>query len=203
MRALIVVDIQNDFVAGGSLEVPNGEQIVPLVNESMSHFDLVIATQDWHPASHKSFASNHAGKKPFETIQLGGLNQVLWPDHCVQGTRGAEFHPDLNTLPIETIFRKGMEPGIDSYSGFYDNGRKKNTGLAGYLKERNITEVYICGLAGDYCVFYTAMDALRSGFRTFLIEDATRAISDQDFEKAKKTILENGGSVMKHADLQP
>src|SRR5688500_8567645 len=164
MHALIIVDIQNDFVAGGTLEVPHGEQIIPLVNELADLFDLVIATQDWHPQTHKSFASNHADRKPFEKIILGGLEQVLWPDHCVQGTFGAEFHPQLRMNNVEAIFRKGMEPEIDSYSGFYDNGRKKSTGLAGYLKERKVETVFVCGLAADYCVFYTAQDALKEGF---------------------------------------
>lgn len=201
MRALILVDIQNDFVAGGNLEVPNGEQIVPLVNELSHHFDLVVATQDWHPASHKSFASNHEGKTPFEKIVLGGLEQVLWPDHCVQGTRGADFHPQLEMQKVEAIFRKGMEPGIDSYSGFFDNGRRKNTGLAGYLKDRRIESVYVCGLAGDYCVYYTAKDSLLSGFRTFLIEDATRSISNDDFRKAKTELAGMGAEIVDSAGL--
>lgn len=195
MRALILVDIQNDFVAGGSLEVPFGEQIVPLVNELSENFDLVVATQDWHPAEHKSFASNHPGKHPFDKIMLGGLEQVLWPDHCVQGSSGADFHPDLALNRVEAIFRKGMDPEIDSYSGFYDNGHKKSTGLAGYLKERGITSAHVCGLAGDYCVYFTAKDSLQAGFKTFIIEDATRAINNNDFEKAKQDIRRLGGEI--------
>lgn len=196
MRALIIVDVQNDFVSGGSLEVPAGEQIVPLVNELAEKFDLVVATQDWHPQSHKSFASNHHDKKPFEKIILHGLEQVLWPDHCVQGSSGAAFHPQLEMKRIEAIFRKGMNPEIDSYSGFYDNGHKKNTGLAGYLKDRGVRQVFVSGLAGDYCVFYTSKDALKEGFDTFLIEDATRSIIPADFEKAKKEIGSLGGKVV-------
>lgn len=196
MKALIIVDVQNDFVAGGSLEVPFGEQIVPLVNKLSEQFDLVVATQDWHPPSHKSFASNHPDKKPFGKIILGGLDQVLWPDHCVQGTAGAAFCHDLQLDRVEAIFRKGMDPQIDSYSGFYDNGHKKSTGLAGYLKERGVTSVYVCGLAGDYCVYFTAKDALKAGFKTFLIEDATRAISKKDFENAKETIRRLGGAII-------
>jgi nicotinamidase/pyrazinamidase len=192
MKALIIVDIQNDFVAGGTLEVPNGDQIVPVVNELAKRFDLVVATQDWHPPTHKSFASNHENKKPFEIISLGGLEQVLWPDHCVQGTRGAEFHPLLDTKPVEAVFRKGTDPEIDSYSGFYDNGRKKSTGLNGYLKERKVDEVYVCGLAADYCVYFTARDATQSGFRTFYIEDATRAIDPTKFKQAKDDLLSLG-----------
>lgn len=201
MRALIIVDVQNDFVSGGSLEVPAGEQVVPLVNELAEKFDLVVATQDWHPQNHKSFASNHDDKKPFEKIALHGLEQVLWPDHCVQGSSGADFHPQLEMKRIEAIFRKGMDPEIDSYSGFYDNGHKKNTGLAGYLKDRGVRQVFVSGLAGDYCVFYTAMDALKEGFDTFLIEDATRSIIPADFEKAKKKIAALGGKVVASDEL--
>lgn len=197
MRALILVDIQNDFVAGGTLEVPNGEQIVPLVNELSRKFDLVVATQDWHPSSHKSFASNHSDAKAFDKTILGGLDQVLWPDHCVQGTRGADFHPQLQMDRVEAIFRKGMDPEIDSYSGFFDNGHKKSTGLTGYLKERNVDSVYVCGLAGDYCVFYTAKDSLQEGFETYLIEDATRAINNDGFTKAKSEIRSLGGVILK------
>jgi len=196
MRALVIVDIQNDFVTGGKLEVQNGEQIVPLVNTLSDQFDLVVATQDWHPPQHQSFASNHPGRNVFDVIKLGGLDQVLWPDHCVQGTRGADFHPQLETRRIEAIFRKGMDPGIDSYSGFYDNGRKKTTGLSGYLKDRSVDTVYVCGLAADYCVFFTVRDALQLGFKTFLIEDATRAIDQEGFEKAKEEVSSLGGIVM-------
>lgn len=196
MRALIIVDIQNDFVAGGRLEVPNGEQIIPLVNELSRRFDLVVATQDWHPQTHKSFASNHSGKKPFDVIALEGLQQVLWPDHCVQGTRGADFHPSLEMNSVAAVFRKGMNPEIDSYSGFYDNGHKRTTGLAGYLRECGIDTVYVCGLAADYCVYYTAKDALECGFKTFYIEDATRAIDERNFEAAKADIAKLGGEVV-------
>ncbi len=201
MRSLLIVDIQNDFVSGGSLEVPGGEQIIPLVNELSKKFDLVVATQDWHPQNHKSFASNHHGKKPFDKIQLGDIQQVLWPDHCVQGTSGAQFHPQFNMNPVEAIFRKGMDPEIDSYSGFYDNGHKKSTGLAGYLKSRGVQSVYLCGLAGDYCVFYSTKDALKEGFKTFIIEDATRSIIPADFEKAKKEVRQLGATVFTSDDL--
>ncbi len=201
MRALILVDIQNDFVAGGKLEVPNGEQIIPLVNQLSNEFDLVVATQDWHPPGHKSFASNHPGKSPFETITLGGLPQVLWPDHCVQASRGAEFHPQLKMERVEAVFRKGMDPEIDSYSGFYDNGHKKSTGLAGYLQERKVRSVYICGLAGDFCVYYTAKDALGAGFDTFIIEDATRAINEEKFAQAKADVRAAGGAIIDSAEL--
>jgi nicotinamidase/pyrazinamidase len=196
MNALIIVDIQNDFVSGGSLEVPFGEQIIPLVNELSTRFDMVVATQDWHPSSHKSFASNHHEKKAFDKIILGGLDQVLWPDHCIQGSSGAAFHHDLDMNRVEAIFRKGMDPDIDSYSGFYDNGHKKSTGLDGYLKARGVNEVYVCGLAGDYCVYFTAKDALKTGFKTYVIEDATRSINNKDFANAKDDIRKAGGKII-------
>ena len=196
MKALIIVDIQNDFTKGGALEVPNGNDVIPLINKLQTSFDLIVATQDWHPANHKSFASNHAGRKVFEKISLNGLDQVLWPDHCIQGTKGAEFHKDLETNKIEAIFRKGMDPEIDSYSGFYDNGHRKNTGLSGYLRERKVKSVYVCGLAGDYCVFFTAKDSLHEGFDTYVIEDACRSISEEGFVTAKTEILNKGGKVI-------
>jgi nicotinamidase/pyrazinamidase len=196
MKALIVVDVQNDFTKGGALEVPDGDSIVPVVNNLQKRFELVVATQDWHPASHKSFASGHMNRKPFDQIVLNGLDQVLWPDHCVQGTNGAEFHPSLDTNRIEAIFRKGMDPEIDSYSGFYDNGHRKATGLAGYLKSRMVTDVYVCGLASDYCVYFTARDAKLEGFNTFYIEDATRWITIDGFTAAKKDLAELGVSLL-------
>lgn len=193
MNALILVDIQNDFVPGGRLPVPAGNEIVKLVNELQDSFELVVATQDWHPSTHKSFATQHPGKKQFEIISLHGLDQVLWPDHCVQGTSGADFHSDLNTMKVEAVFRKGMNPEIDSYSGFYDNGYKKSTGLAGYLRERGVKKVYVCGLAADYCVAYTAKDALKENFETYIIEDATRAINAAGYAKIKDEIITSGG----------
>jgi nicotinamidase/pyrazinamidase len=197
MNALILVDIQQDFIPGGSLAVPLGDQIIPLVNELQQAFELVVATQDWHPGNHKSFASNHEGKNPFEKTLLHGLDQVLWPDHCIQGTSGAEFAPGLSMNNVEAIFRKGMDPEIDSYSGFYDNGYKRSTGLAGYLRERKVTKVFVCGLAADFCVYFTAKDALRENFETYIIEDATRAIDPNGFEKAKDEILTSGGQIIK------
>ena len=201
MNALILVDIQNDFIPGGSLAVQSGDEIIPLVNELQQSFDLVVATQDWHPKDHKSFASSHAGKKPFEKIILHGIDQVLWPDHCIQGTPGAEFSDHLKMNKVETIFRKGMDAEIDSYSGFYDNGYKRSTGLAGYLRERKVSKVYLCGLAGDYCVFYTAKDALKENFDVFIVEDATRSIDEKGFEKAKNEILASGGQVIRSETL--
>ncbi|HEU4904325.1 MAG TPA: bifunctional nicotinamidase/pyrazinamidase [Flavisolibacter sp.] len=203
MKALLLIDIQNDFLPGGSLAVPNGDEIIPLVNRVHEKFDLVVATQDWHPQSHKSFASNHEGRQVFEQIELYGLPQVLWPDHCVQGTAGAELSPAVRWHQTEAIFRKGTNPEIDSYSGFYDNGHLKATGLGAYLKGRGVTTVYIAGLAADFCVYFTAKDALAEGFATFLIEDATRAISSDGFEKAKKELLERGGHLVLSHDIPP
>lgn len=201
MHALIVVDIQNDFVPGGALAVAGGDEIIPVVNKLQDSFDLVVATQDWHPVDHKSFASNHKGKKPFETIILHGLDQVLWPDHCIQGSLGAELHKDLKLNKVEAIFRKGMDADIDSYSGFYDNGYKKSTGLAGYLRERKVKKLYVCGLAADYCVFYTTKDALKENFDTYVIEDATRAIDVNGFDLAKAEILSIGGQIINTENL--
>jgi nicotinamidase/pyrazinamidase len=196
MRALLLIDIQNDFLPGGALAVPEGDQIISIVNQIQSQFDLVIATQDWHPMHHKSFASSHPGKQVFGTVDLDGTEQVLWPDHCVQGTAGAELSPAVNWNATEAIFRKGTNLHIDSYSGFYDNGHLKSTGLAHYLKGRNVTHVYIAGLAADYCVYFTAKDALEEGFETTIIEDATRAISREGFVKAKKDIMDKGGHIV-------
>lgn len=202
MKTLILIDVQNDFMPGGSLAVPQGNEIVPVINAILPEFNLVIATQDWHPATHKSFASNHEGREVFETIDLNGLEQKLWPDHCVQNTPGAEFHPDLNSGPIEAIFRKGMDPEIDSYSGFYDNGHRKTTGLAGYLKEKGAKELYFCGLAADICVYFTLVDALKDGFKATLIEDASKALDAEGFENLKNTIREKGAEFITSNELQ-
>jgi len=201
MRALILVDIQNDFLPGGPLPVPEGDTIIPLVNQLQDRFDLVVATQDWHPAGHKSFASGHPGKKAFDTIILQGVQQTLWPDHCVQGTVGAGFPTLLNMNKPEAIFRKGMDPEIDSYSGFYDNGHLKSTGLAGYLREKNVTGVYLAGLAGDICVFSTGMDSLKENFFTFIIEDATRSLNREHFRKLMQDFPANGGKLIQSQDL--
>ncbi len=196
MKTLIITDIQNDFIPGGALPVPGGDTIIEMINDIMDKFDLIIATQDWHPASHKSFASNHEGKKPFDQIMLQGINQILWPDHCIQGTTGADFHPLLNIRPIEAIFRKGTNPEIDSYSCFYDNGHYKTTGLAGYLREKKADELFFCGLAGDFCVYYSILDALQEGFSITLIENAVRAINQQSFEEQKFRLKEQGVKVI-------
>ena len=196
MKTLILIDVQNDFIPGGSLAVPEGDQIIAPINSMLDKFDLVIATQDWHPHNHKSFASNHPGKKVFEQIELQGLEQTLWPNHCVQQTRGAAFHPDLQTGPIEAIFHKGMDPEIDSYSGFFDNGHKKSTGLSGYLKEKKATELYLCGLAADICVYYSIIDAIELGFSVNLVDDASRPLDRDEFEVMKKELEEKGCKIL-------
>ena len=201
MKALILIDIQNDFLPGGTLAVPDGNAIIPVVNALQQHFELVVATQDWHPPQHKSFASNHKGKKVFELIDLNGLEQVLWPDHCVQGSEGAELSKAVNWNKTEAIFRKGTNTEIDSYSGFYDNGHLKRTGLAHYLKGKGVQEIYIAGLAADYCVYFTAKDALIEGFDTYVIEDATRAINNDGFAKAKDDLIQKGGHIISSSDL--
>jgi len=197
MKTLILIDVQNDFMPYGALPVAEGDQIVPIINKIIYKFDLVVATQDWHPKNHISFASNHKDKKPFDVMDLDGFKQTLWPDHCIQGTSGAEFHPDLETKPIEAIFRKGTNPNIDSYSGFYDNLHKKNTGLAGYLREKKAKDLYFVGLATDYCVYYSIIDALKEGFNVYLIEDATRAIDKNLYENyLKKELLEKNVKII-------
>ena len=173
---LILVDIQNDFCPGGALAVPEGDAVVAVANRLQPRYDLVIATQDWHPADHGSFAANHPGRKPFEMAELGGLPQVLWPTHCVQGTTGAAFHPHLAMARITKVFPKGTDRTIDSYSGFFDNGKKKATGMGNWLKTKGVTEVAICGLATDYCVKATAIDAVQLGFHTTLIDSACRGV---------------------------
>lgn len=175
--ALIIVDVQNDFLPGGSLAVQNGDEVIPIINKLQEQFQFIVATQDFHPADHGSFAANHPGKKIGDFVTLGGLSQILWPVHCVQGTFGAEFHKDLNRHNWKAIFQKGKNPEVDSYSGFFDNARKESTGLADYLKKEGIKKVYITGLALDYCVKFTALDAHSLGFETYLIFDACRAVN--------------------------
>lgn len=176
MKALILVDLQNDFMPGGALPVPHGDQVIPVANRVQHSFDLVVATQDWHPLDHGSFAANHPGRQPGDLIELNGLEQVLWPVHCVQETTGAAFAPTLDAHRAKRIFKKGTDPAIDSYSGFFDNGQRNSTGLGEYLKDKDVTDVYILGLATDYCVKFTALDARRLGFDTHVIEDACRGV---------------------------
>jgi len=173
---LLVVDVQNDFCSDGALAVPGGEAVVPVANALVERFDHVVLTQDWHPRGHLSFASSHPGKKPFETVEMAYGEQVLWPDHCVQGTDGAAFHPDLDIRKAQLVVRKGFRREIDSYSAFFENDRKTPTGLAGYLKERGLTRLALAGLAIDFCVAFSALDARRLGFAVTVIEDACRGI---------------------------
>ena len=174
--ALVVIDVQNDFCPGGALAVAGGDEIVPLVNDMIARADHVVLTQDWHPAGHSSFASTHPGKAPFETIDMPYGPQTLWPDHCVQGTEGARFHPALEWTNAEHVIRKGFRPGIDSYSAFFENDHETPTGLGGYLKERGIGAITLVGLATDYCVAFSALDARRLGLDVTVRMDACRAI---------------------------
>lgn len=185
MRALVLVDIQNDFLPGGALAVPEGDAVIPVANALMPKFELVIATQDWHPPDHASFAANHPGRAVGEVIDLGGLPQVLWPVHCVQETAGADFAPDLDRSHISEIIRKGTDPAIDSYSGFFDNGHRKATGLASLLKSRKVTDLCILGLATDYCVKFTAIDARRLNFNVHLVADGCRGVNLKPDDSAK------------------
>lgn len=193
-KALIIVDIQYDFIPGGALAVPEGDQVIPVINALQRDFELVLATQDWHPPGHGSFASSHPGHKPGDIIQLNGLTQILWPDHCVQGTHGAEFVKELDQSKIRRVFRKGTDPGVDSYSGLFDNGHRKDTGLADYLRDQGVTDVYIAGLAADYCVKFTALDAVNLGYRTHVIKAACRGVNlyPTDVEQAYDTMKRAG-----------
>lgn len=185
-KALVVIDVQNDFCKGGSLAVPGAKDIISSIHTAMKDFSCIAATQDWHPAGHVSFASSHQGKKPFDTMTYNNEPQILWPDHCVEGTRGAQFHPDLNTDRFSLIIRKGMQPALDSYSAFYENDHTTSTGLAGYFRELGITHLYLCGLAADVCVYYSAVDARKLGFEVTVLTDATRGIDTPPGSLAKR-----------------
>jgi nicotinamidase/pyrazinamidase len=203
MRTLILLDIQNDFLPGGALAVPEGDAIIPLANRIQPLFPLVVATQDWHPPNHGSFVANHPGKKVFEQVDLNGLPQTLWPVHCVQNTPGAELAPHLARERIARVFHKATDPGIDSYSGFFDNGHRRATGMGEWLKQKGLTDVYVCGLATDYCVKFTALDAIDLGFRTHVIEDACRGINlrPADVEDALKEMKGRGVDIVSTAQL--
>lgn len=192
--ALIVVDLQPDFMPGGNLAVEGGNEIIEDINDLIPLFATVVGTQDWHPVGHKSFASSHEGKKPYDLFEEPGLGPVLWPDHCVQGTFGADFHPDLSVDDITLILRKGIHTDIDSYSVFLENDKKTETGLSGYLKARGVKRVFMCGLALDYCVFYSAMDGVNFGFDVFVIEDLTRPVNSPPghLERAMSTMRDIG-----------
>ncbi|MCL4184337.1 MAG: bifunctional nicotinamidase/pyrazinamidase [Burkholderiaceae bacterium] len=196
---LVVVDVQNDFCPGGALAVADGDALVPVANALIRHFEHVVLTQDWHPPAHRSFASSHPGRAPFETIELDYGAQTLWPDHCVQGSAGAAFHAGLETTRAELVIRKGFRTAIDSYSAFYENDRATPTGLAGYLRDRGFSRVFLCGLATDYCVAYSALDARRLHFDTVVLLDATRAIDlDGSLERALAA-MRDAGVVLTHS----
>jgi nicotinamidase/pyrazinamidase len=197
MKALILVDLQNDFLPGGALAVPNGDTVLPLANKLQSSFKLIVATQDWHPVKHGSFASSHQGKQPGDFVKLKNLDQKLWPAHCVQNTRGAEITTGLMMNKVNKVFKKGIDVEIDSYSGFFDNGHQRSTGLAEYLKEKKVNEVYILGLATDYCVKATALDAVALGFKTHLVEDACRGVNETDSKNAIEEMRKAGVHITK------
>lgn len=204
-EALILVDLQYDFMPGGALPIAEGHKVVPVANRIQRHFGLVVATQDWHPANHGSFASQHPGKKPGDVIDLNGLPQVLWPDHCVQGSRGAEFHDDLDRSRIAEVFQKGVDPQIDSYSGFYDNAHRRSTGLTEYLRSEGVTDVTIAGLATDYCVKYSVLDALHFGFKATVVEDGCRGVNLEpgDSAAALDEMRAAGAQVIRSTALVP
>ena len=190
---LVIVDVQNDFCPGGALAVPGGDAVVPVINRISPAFAQVVLAQDWHPPGHQSFASSHPGRQPFETIEAAYGPQTLWPDHCVQDTPGAAFHADLETVRAEMIIRKGYRAEIDSYSAFFENDRKTATGLRGYLRERGLGRAFLCGLAGDYCVAYSAIDAAKNGLEVIVIEDACRAIDlDGSLATAREAMTQAG-----------
>lgn len=201
MTALLLIDVQLDFLPGGALPVPAGDAILKVLNDLQPHFDLVVATQDWHPAGHRSFASTHPGQAVFADIEWQGLPQRLWPDHCVQGSAGAALHPALDLNRVEAIFRKGMDPDIDSYSAFFDNGHRRSTGLAAYLRGRGITQVFVAGLAADYCVYFTAKDALQAGFAVTVLEDATRGITPDSTAAARTDLRARGARLVSSQEV--
>lgn len=200
-KALLLVDLQNDFCPGGALAVPGGNEVIDVANRMQLHFDLVVASQDWHPPNHASFAANHPGTRPGEVMELNGLEQTLWPVHCVQGTPGAEFVAGLDTSKIAHVVQKGTDPELDSYSAFFDNGHRKSTGLTDFLRDREVEALYVLGLATDYCVKFTVLDALREGFGTYVIEDGCRGVDLQpgdaeaaiaEMRKSEAVILHSG-----------
>jgi len=202
--ALLLIDIQNDFCPGGALAVADGGAVVPVANRLMSYFKTIIATQDWHPKNHASFASQHEGKVPGDFIEQHGKPQILWPDHCVQQTKGAALHPDLNNKPITQIFQKGTNREIDSYSAFYDNNHLRDTGLTAWLRSHHITDLYVMGLATDFCVMYSCIDAINDGFSVMLIEDGCRGINilPGDAFAAIETLKNYGVKVIRSKDIK-
>ena len=203
MNALILVDLQNDFLPGGALAVPHGDEVIPIANQLQQSFDLVLATQDWHPPYHCSFAASHPGKKPGDRIILDGIEQILWPVHCVQNTRGAEFAASFDTTRIAQVFHKGTERNIDSYSTFFDNAHRRHTGLAHYLEKRGVKELYLMGLALDYCVKYSTLDARHLGLNTHVIVDGCRGIDLEagDIARALEEMKQAGAVFVKSTEL--
>ena len=203
-RALVLVDIQNDFIPGGALAVAEGHEVVPVANRVAKDFEIVVATQDWHPENHGSFASQYEGRNPGETIEINGIPQVLWPDHCVQDSLGAEFHPDLETSLFTKVFRKGTDPAIDSYSGFFDNGHLRSTGMGEWLRDEGVTDIWVMGLATDYCVKLTALDGVKLELNVRLIEDGCRGVNlePQDSESAIEEMRGAGVEIVTSADLR-
>ena len=194
---LVIVDVQNDFCPGGALAVPRGDEIVPAVNQLAAEFAHVVLTQDWHPRGHASFASSHPDSQPFDMIDLSYGRQILWPDHCVQGTRGAAFHPALAVPHAELVLRKGFRAAIDSYSAFFENDRRTPTGLVGYLKERRLERITLCGLATDFCVFYSALDGRQAGFEVAVVTAACRGIDiDGSLDRAMRSMNEAGVTLL-------
>jgi nicotinamidase/pyrazinamidase len=203
MNALIIVDLQNDFLPGGALPVPHGDEVIPIANELQSRFDVVVATKDWHPPNHGSFAPSQKGKKPGDRIILDGIEQILWPVHCVQNTHGAEFASSFDTSRIARVFHKGINPKIDSYSTFFDNAHRRHTGLAHYLEKRGIKDIYLMGLALDYCVKYSVLDARHLGLNTHVILDGCRGIElePSDISRALDEMKRVGAVLLKSSDL--
>ncbi len=204
MDCLILVDLQNDFMPGGALAVPRGDEVVAVANQLAARFDFVVASQDWHPPEHQSFASQHKGRMPGETVQLHGVTQVLWPDHCVQGTYGAEFYRGLEQGRVSEVFQKGTDPGIDSYSTFFDNARLRSTGLGERLREHNVETVYLLGLATDYCVKFSALDAASLGFRAIVVPEGCRGIdlNAGDVQRAWDELRTAGVDIVPAGDIR-
>lgn len=204
MNALLIVDVQNDFLPGGNLPVPGGDQIIPIINNLQKKFHLIVASRDWHPANHGSFASNHKGQKPGDITELNGLEQILWPDHCIQGSPGAELSPLLNQNFIQRIVFKGSNPGVDSYSAFFDNGHKIETELHNYLQKKGVKRLFVTGLAADVCVWFTVKDALQLGYKTFLVTDATKGVNmnPDDMQKALEDMKQKGAILISSEQVE-
>lgn len=205
MNALVIADVQNDFLPGGALAVSEGNAVIPIIRKVQPRFKLVAATQDWHPPEHGSFAATHAGRKVYDQITLNGLPQTLWPVHCVQNTPGAQISGGLDLASFDTVIRKGTDPSLDSYSGFFDNAHRKSTGLHEWLRQQQVTTVYICGLTTDYCVKFTALDAVALGFKTYVIEDACRGIdlNPGDISRAIREMRRAGVQILGSESVRP